>query len=285
MGYIKKRDGFLGLYAGLVPKVLEMPVTYYTSKTFNKVLRLCHLALHSTNTVLSIFQHWPDRPEDCDAIGKHEITDPAEQARIWRVVSRGVMHRMCVAVATQPLQVIVVRCMAQFIGKEDKYNGALSAIKEIFEQNGLFGFWSGLLPRALGEISLVCITTALLHFLNRFFINIYSKIAVISYNNTFFDTDRYVFTDKEYQQFTAHIGSFLATSLVYPFTVVSKCMIVSSSGLAAGYPPHMPFYRNWLDCYNHLKSQNALKRGASLFFRYLILNSNLKLDFPKYFHY
>ncbi len=44
-------------------------------------------------------------------------------------------------------------------------------------------------------------------------------------------------------------------------------MIVSSSGLAAGYPPHMPFYSSWVDCYRHLGQQNQLKRGGSLFFR------------------
>ena len=45
-------------------------------------------------------------------------------------------------------------------------------------------------------------------------------------------------------------------------------MVVSRSGLAAGYPPFMPMYISWTDCFSHLKSQNQLKRGSSLFFRY-----------------
>ncbi len=78
---------------------------------------------------------------------------------------------------------------------------------------------------------------------------------------------RYVFTEPEHRAFASHIGGFVASSFVYPLQVVSKTMIVSSSGLAAGYPPHMPFYRSWYDCYSHLKSLNQHKRGGSLIFR------------------
>ena len=50
--------------------------------------------------------------------------------------------------------------------------------------------------------------------------------------------------------------------------VVGNCMVVSKSGLAAGYPPHMPLYKGWVDCWRHLSSQKQLKRGSSLMFRY-----------------
>ena len=56
-----------------------------------------------------------------------------------------------------------------------------------------------------------------------------------------------------------------------PFTflkVVGNCMVVSKSGLAAGYPPHMPLYKGWVDCWRHLSAQGQLKRGSSLMFRY-----------------
>ena len=66
----------------------------------------------------------------------------------------------------------------------------------------------------------------------------------------------------------SHFAGFLASSIFYPMTVVSTTVSVSRSGLAAGYPPHMPFYRSWTDCFRHLKQENALKRGSSLLFRY-----------------
>ena len=59
-------------------------------------------------------------------------------------------------------------------------------------------------------------------------------------------------------------NSFLFT---FP-KVVGNCMVVSKSGLAAGYPPHMPLYKGWVDCWRHLSAQGQLKRGSSLMFRY-----------------
>ena len=40
------------------------------------------------------------------------------------------------------------------------------------------------------------------------------------------------------------------------------------SGLMAGYPPNMPLYQNWTDCFRHLKQEKQLKRGSSMLFRY-----------------
>ena len=64
------------------------------------------------------------------------------------------------------------------------------------------------------------------------------------------------------------IQQFLSTSLTYPFHVVSACMAVNNSGLAAGQPPHMPIYVNWTDCWAHLSRNNQLKRGSSIIWRY-----------------
>ena len=63
-------------------------------------------------------------------------------------------------------------------------------------------------------------------------------------------------------------SGYIASSLTYPFTVVSHCNIVSRSGLAAGYPPNMPLhYNNWFDIWKQLSRDNQLKRGSSLLFR------------------
>ena len=35
-----------------------------------------------------------------------------------------------------------------------------------------------------------------------------------------------------------------------------------------GNPPSMPEYKNWIECWKHLKSINQLRRGSSIFFRY-----------------
>jgi len=91
----------------------------------------------------------------------------------------------------------------------------------------------------------VTLSTAIVHFLNR-----------------------YILTDKSLRIYSGHLGGFLASSVSYPFFVVSKCMMVSSSGLAAGFPPNMPLYGGWTNCYGHLAANKQLKRGSSLFLRY-----------------
>lgn len=47
-------------------------------------------------------------------------------------------------------------------------------------------------------------------------------------------------------------------------------MAVAKSGLAAGQPPAMPLYNNWISCWLDLSRQNQLKRGSSLLIRYYV---------------
>jgi carrier protein len=107
------------------------------------------------------------------------------------------------------------------------------------------GLWSGVVPRLIGEVSLVAISASITFVINT-----------------------YLLQDKEMKKFTTNFSNYIAQSLTYPFQVVGNCMAVSRCGLAAGYPPFMPMYMNWTDCFSHLKSQTQLKRGSSLFFRY-----------------
>jgi len=224
LGVMKRREGVLGLYTGLTPRLVNMGVVTYVSEAFAA--------------------WWPDS-EKSDNVDWSALSDEEARDRLLRQLKRDSCLKVALVFVTQPLQVVAVRTMAQFIGGETTYNGILAPFKEIFNENGLFGFWSGFLPRAMGEVLLVCMTSGLTVALNR-----------------------HLLDDKNMMQYSSHFAGFIASSLVYPFTVVSNCMIVSRSGLIAGYPPHMPFYSSATDCYRHLKAQNQLKRGSSLLFRY-----------------
>jgi len=153
------------------------------------------------------------------------------------------MERFAIIAVTQPLHVVVVRAMASFVGKESDYNNVFSGLVSIYRESGILGFWAGMMPRALGEALTVALGAGIAYGLN-------------------------MYADKNLKSYTSHISSFLAASLCYPFTVVSHCSIVSRSGLAAGYPPLMPFYSNWVDTWKHLSREKQLKRGSSLLFRY-----------------
>lgn len=135
--------------------------------------------------------------------------------------------------------------MASFVGGEAEYSNVLTGLVSIYRDNGILGFWSGFLPRALGEALTVIITASLTYLVNN-----------------------YVLEDKNMKTYTSHVSSFFASSLCYPFAVVSNVSCVSRSGLAAGYPPHMPFYNSWVDTWSHLSREKQLKRGSSLLFRY-----------------
>ena len=73
-------------------------------------------------------------------------------------------------------------------------------IKRIYFFIGILGFWSGMMPRALGEALTVALGAGIAYGLN-------------------------MYADKNLKSYTSHISSFLAASLCYPFTVVSHCSI------------------------------------------------------------
>jgi len=215
---IKQKDGFLALYRGWAPKMTSMGLGHVVRKRFD--------------------EFWPEKaPKDPTKPTPEEIVDG---------VSRQCAERMACLIATHPLHVCTVRAVAQFVGKEDKYDGVLGAIVAIYKEDGILGYYAGFIPRALGELASICLTAAAAYAINTYLLP----------------------DDQSIKAYADHLASFFASSLTYPFTVVGNCMAVSHSGLAASYPPHMPLYQNWVDAWSHLSRKKQLKRGSSLFFRY-----------------
>lgn len=207
IAYIKRVDGFVGCYRGLGPKLCASTVSSITyQKLYEKTIEEGMA------------------PEDDDEAAE------ANRERIFITdLSRDVVCRTVAIVASQPFTVIAVRMMAQFVGGETKYCGIFSSIREIFHENGILGFFSGIVPRILGEIG----------------------SAVIASSLTFI-VKSYLMNDRDLKKFTAASMAFIAGTIMYPFQVVSNCMVVNNSGLIAGMPPHMPVYTSWIHCWSHL---------------------------------
>jgi len=225
-GHIRRRDGLTGLWRGVSPRLVNVVVQHFAEKKLNEL-------------------YPPEEEEDEEGMSMEQ-----KQEKLLRTTMRDIACKVTCVVLTQPLQVVALRAMAEFVGGEEKYSGGLSlglynGAVSILQENGLLGLWSGVIPRALGEAGIIAVTSGLTFLVNQ-----------------------YVVEDKEFKQYTKHITNFLAGSLFYPFQVTASCMAVSRSGLAAGYPPKMPLYTSWWDCFKHLKSQGQLKRGSSLLFRY-----------------
>lgn len=228
-GYIRKRDGFLGMWRGVTPKMLSLAVQHLAGNKFNEL--------------------YPPEPELSEE-EEDVLTIEEKKERFLKITLRDIACKITCVMVSQPLQVIAVRSMAEFVGGEEKFSGGLTAgicsgAISILNENGILGFWSGVIPRILGEVGILGLTASITFIVNN-----------------------YLIQDKEMSQYTGHVAGFLAGSLCYPLQVTSTCMTVSRSGLMAGYPPNMPLYTGWVDCLSHLRSQGQLKRGSSLIFRY-----------------
>uniref|UniRef100_A0A0K8SXR6 Mitochondrial carrier 2 n=1 Tax=Lygus hesperus TaxID=30085 RepID=A0A0K8SXR6_LYGHE len=221
--YIKSRDGWLGLYRGLVPKVLGHVLGSGAAITTTD-----HLKLKG---------------------GRNCMDDPSftEKQRFEFLIltlQKSVVERVVFISVSHPFITISARMMASFVGGEEAYSGMFSAVRQIFKEDGLVGFFSGYLPRLIGDIAAVVIST----------------VVVYSINN-------YIVKEKDLQTLTGAAFGYYINSQAHPFAVVSSCMTVNNTSLQAGNPPNMLPFKSWISCWKHLKLNNQLQRGSALFFR------------------
>uniref|UniRef100_A0A182J251 Mitochondrial carrier n=1 Tax=Anopheles atroparvus TaxID=41427 RepID=A0A182J251_ANOAO len=159
-------------------------------------------------------------------------------------VQRDMVVHCAGVVISQPFHVISVRMMAQFIGREQIYGGLWQSVKEVWKTEGITGFFSGIVPRLMVELGCIAMTSTITYLFSR-----------------------YVGQNRTIRSNVNTIAHFTVASWLYPYHVVSTCMIVNGSRLKAGNPPLMDHYFGWTDCYRRLTMTNDHKRGASFFFR------------------
>lgn len=223
--YIKSVDGFMGCYRGFAPKVCGNLVSAFASQ--------------------KVIEHMESDKEDDEELG--EVDEDKKTEIFLKSVKKDLVTRATAIVVSHPFHVVTIRIMAQFVGGETTYNGLVTAVVQIYKESGIKGFFSGLVPRILGDVFSLLLASALAYVFNS-----------------------YIFEDKELQMYTSATMSFIASAVTYPFQVVSNCMAVAGTTLAAGSPPSMPYYNSWLDCWSDLSRRNQLKRGSSLLIRYYV---------------
>jgi len=228
--YVKKKEGWTGLWRGVTPRISSIALQNFTAAKFD--------------------QYYPPE-EELSEEEENTMTDEEKLKRFFRMTARDIASKSVCVVVSHPLQVLMVRAIGEFVGGEQqKYTsditgGIYSGLVTTINENGILGLWSGVVPRLIGEISLVAVSASITFLINT-----------------------YLLHDRDMHKYTSNFSNFIGQSLTYPFQVVGNCMAVSRSGLAAGYPPFMPLYMGWTDCFAHLRSQKQLKRGSSLLFRY-----------------
>uniref|UniRef100_A0A8C1BGF3 Mitochondrial carrier homolog 2 n=2 Tax=Cyprinus carpio TaxID=7962 RepID=A0A8C1BGF3_CYPCA len=178
---------------------------------------------------------------------------------------RKMIARSCATIVTHPFHVITLRCMVQFIGREAKYSGVFDSIVTIYREEGILGFFAGLIPRLLGDILSLWICNMLAHFINTYAID---------------DSTSHTGEIKNCSQ---AVTGFFASMLTYPFVLVSNLMAVNNCGLAGGLPPYAAIYPNWLHCWSHLSREGNMSRGNSLFFRKLPAGKMYAVEQKRFF--
>ncbi|NXR73004.1 MTCH2 protein, partial [Pycnonotus jocosus] len=243
--HIVKVDGRAGLFKGLAP-------------------RLCSSAIGTVvhSKVLQDRLFPPDSFPLQPGASKKEPVSSLEQ--VLKETSREMVARSAATLITHPFHVITLRCMVQFIGRETKYSGTLSAFATIYREEGILGFFAGLIPRLLGDILSLWLCNMLAYLINTYALENGVGSATGSGGLLFLPQ---VSTMTEMKSYSQAVTGFFASMLTYPFVLVSNLMAVNNCGLAGGLLPYAPTYSSWLDCWSQLHREGNMSRGNSLFFR------------------
>jgi carrier protein len=237
MGHIRKTDGFFGLYRGLGAKLASGIICNYVSNAVQASLTELPLGANQAGTAAE---------EDDNGQTGTTVT----VYKLLTATSFETISRSAGIIVSHPFHVIFVRSVAQFIGRETAYNSIWSSTVEIYEKQGILGFFSGLVPRLIGEILTVWMANLLAHVLN-----------------TFLVSTQPASTAKEMKGYTNMASQLIVTQLTYPFNLVSNVMCLNNCGLTAGGPPITPIYSDWLDSWSRLSAEGQIKRGSSIFYR------------------
>jgi len=171
-----------------------------------------------------------------------DLHENASLELFLNVVSKQTLCTVIGVVVSYPFHVIMIRQISQFIGHETYYNTIWSSIQEIWTNEGLPGFFAGVVPKVISASLAVCITTTLAHFVNKY----------ILANHV----------DPEIKKHTSMATQVFADSFAYRYVLVSVCMAVGGSRLQANKG-----YSTFADCMMSLKAGGVLSRGSQTFFR------------------
>ena len=228
--HIASIDGRRGLFTGLTP-------------------RLCSGVLGTVvhGKVLQYYQE-SEKPEELGSVTVQKEYSSSFD-RVIKETTREMIARSAATLITHPFHVITLRSMVQFIGRESKYCGLCDSIVTIYREEGIVGFFAGLIPRLLGDIISLWLCNSLAYLINTYAL------------------DSGVSTMNEMKSYSQAVTGFFASMLTYPFVLVSNLMAVNNCGLAGGSPPYSPIYTSWIDCWCMLQKAGNMSRGNSLFFR------------------
>ncbi|EAX03925.1 mitochondrial carrier homolog 1 isoform 4 [Homo sapiens] len=222
--YIVQVDGKIGLFRGLSPRLMSNALSTVTRGSMKKVFP----------------------PDEIEQVSNKDDMKTSLK-KVVKETSYEMMMQCVSRMLAHPLHVISMRCMVQFVGREAKYSGVLSSIGKIFKEEGLLGFFVGLIPHLLGDVVFLWGCNLLAHFINAYLVD---------------DSFSQALAIRSYTKFVMGIA---VSMLTYPFLLVGDLMAVNNCGLQAGLPPYSPVFKSWIHCWKYLSVQVSKHWTAEAF--------------------
>lgn len=243
IGYIRRNDGFFGMYRGVSAKIL-MSISkgfvfantqFYLQENWLKPRNWRrHMSKRTLKTAPAYYEY--DEDESI-----REAIPPFMDHLIVETCSRTLA-----IIISHPFHVITVRMCAEFVGHESNYTSIVDMIRDLFKP----GIFSGLAPRLIADLVLFWACSSITFLVCKSVNPRVGKMSVV----------------KNYVTFAAN---FIFTAYLYPFHIVSTVMAVTDVPgdelMASRLDP--PF-ENWLQCWRYLSLSGELSRGASPIWRY-----------------
>ena len=214
----------LGLYRGFVPSVIEAMVQNVVYK-------------YSKSLVLPVVNHL--LPEEEIEVNVDDLTTNRDKMKEVTKAALFLTVAGCLTeVITRPFTVITLRAIAQHVGQETMYSSVLQAARQIYNEEGIAGFYSGLVPALLS------------HVIN----SLVNPFVMMGLADTAVYLKSQVLANFNFRWVIAYHLSWQAS---HPLNLVSTLMAVNGSGLAAVSTQ----FSNWRDCWDHLRATDNLFRG------------------------
>lgn len=146
-GYIRKTEGFSGLFRGLTPKLIGMALSTLFSEKLADELGIT------------------DVPRESDDGDEDNM-----QQRYIAMIKRDLAVHAITAAISHPFHVVSVRQMAQIVGNETKYNSTFGSLVTIVREEGVLGLFTGFLPRLIGDLGCVLLAGSTTYWVHRYII-------------------------------------------------------------------------------------------------------------------
>lgn len=229
---IANERGWRSLYRGVVPAIIED----VAGEMANDLVRpLVGLFVNSLPLKEVPGDETPDNVDNL-------TTTRATLVRATKGFLTLSVTNCLVEVLIHPFHVVTVRTMAQHVGQESMYNGFITAIKEIYNSDGIRGFYAGIVP------------SLIYHVVN----SLAYEVVVVVVEET---AKRLPFAivSGGVAILKGPLASYVTRSYTYSFQLIRNLMIINGTPLQAA--SLNPQFFSWKDCWKYLRATGNLFRG------------------------